>query len=391
MTLEAVARRAEQVAADIEGRGHVLRLANADVTVAYRSDDDATTAWVQQFLEGYFVQSDDAGEPDATVYSTVDPDLFASLRGLAPPDPGAGGSGSARIPVTDSVTLVRRRAGKVSPPEDVHLLLFEQERKVVLVTSGNPQVRREEGMQTLRALGKWLLLERGWVPMHSACAAKDGRTICITGPKGSGKTSTLLNLLARNGCDLVAVDKFLVRDGGSHLEVRGTPGKIGVRVGSAIGHPPLLDWLSATTAPFFPHMSPDEVRRTAATSTPEQLRASREKIHLTPAELAGLFGASITPTAPLGLVLVPVFDLTLSESRLVRVEPERAVRALRECYAGLLSKGEGFLLDFFDLGDAVLEERLATLLGRLPAVETHEVHQSHRTNEQTAALVAGLL
>jgi hypothetical protein len=54
--------------------------------------------------------------------------------------------------------------------------------------------------------------------------------------------------------------------------------------------------------------------------------------------------------------------------------------------------GEGFLLHFFDLSDALLEERLATLLGKhLPRVGAYAVHQNHRTNEQTADLVAGLL
>jgi hypothetical protein len=48
----------------------------------------------------------------------------------------------------------------VQPREDMFLLLFEKERKILLVTSGNPEVRREEGMQTLRAVNKWLLLER---------------------------------------------------------------------------------------------------------------------------------------------------------------------------------------------------------------------------------------
>ena len=41
---------------------------------------------------------------------------------------------------------------------------------------------------------------------------------------------------------------------------------------------------------------------------------------------------------------------------------------MAECYAGLMSKGEGFLLHFFDLSDAVLTDRLEGLLSRhLPA------------------------
>jgi len=391
MKPEEIVSRAEELAQDIQARGNHLCLGYAGVSTACRSDESATSEWIERFFEGYFVPSD-AREADVTVYSTGDPALFASLQRLPPRQPVAGRYGYVEIPVTDSVTLVRKEAGKVLPREDVYLLLFEKEREIVLVTSGNPEVRREESMQILRAASKWLLLEKGWIPLHSACAAKNGRAICITGPKASGKTSTLLNLLASNGCDLVAVDKFLVRDGGSHLEVCGIPGKVGVRVGSAIAQPRLLDWLAGATSPFFPHISPEEVHDIAATNTPEQLRTRREKLHLIPAELAALFGGSITPTAPLGLLLIPVFDLGIEGARLVPVEPEQAIGTLAKCYVSVSSKGEGFLLHFIDLSDALLEERLATLLGNhLPDVPTYEVHQNHRTNEQTAELVAGLL
>jgi hypothetical protein len=345
-----------------------------------------------QFFEGYLVPSSDATQADITVSSTGDPALFASLQELAPEQPAAGKRDYVEIPLTGSVTLIRREAEKVRPREDVFLLLFEQVRKIVLVTSGNSEVRREEGMQTVRAAIKWLLLERGWLPMHSACAAKNGRSICVSGPKASGKTSTLLNLLARNGCDLLAVDKFLIRDGGDRIEVTGIPGKIGIRVGSAIAQPQVLDWIAEAVDPFFPHLSAKEVQYIAATNTPEQLRTRPEKIHLTPAELAALFGGSITPAAPLGLLLIPAFDLDVDESLLAPLAPEQAIAMLANCYVSLLEKGEGFLLHFFGLSDAALEERLAALLAKhLPEVAAFEVRQNHLTNEHTAELVAGLL
>jgi hypothetical protein len=392
MTPGEIAARAAEVARDISARGHQLCFEYAGVSIAYGSDESATGEWIRTFFEGYFLSSG-AGDMDAAVYSTADPALFAALQELVPGEESAVGKRDyAEMPFTDSVALVRRVADKVRSREDVFLLLFTESRTIVLVTSGNVEVRREEGMQILRALNKWLLLEQGWIPMHSACAAKNGRTICIAGGKASGKTSTLLNLLARNGCDLAAVDKFLIRDGGSGLEVCGIPGKIGIRVGTAIVQPQVLTWLTEATAPFFPNIGLDDVQQIAATNTPEQLRTRKEKIHMTPAELAALFGGSITPAAPLGLLLTPVFDLSLEDSRLVRTEPEEAIRLLTECYVSLLSKWEGFLLHFFDLTDARLEERLATALGRhLPGVPGYEVHQNHRTNERTAELVAGLL
>jgi hypothetical protein len=391
MKPDEILSRAAQAADHIRAHGNHLRFEFAGVATDYCSDERATADWITQFFEGYFVPSE-TGQVDAAIYSAGDPALFAALQSLAPQQLTTARSDYVEIPFTDSVTLIRKRVGKAQSPEDVYLLLFERERKILLVTSGNPEVRREEGMQTLRAVSKWLLLERGWIPMHSAVAAKNGRAICVTGPKASGKTSTLLNLLARNGCDLVAVDKFLIRDGGSHLEVCGIPGKIGIRIGSAIAQPQVLDWLVEATTPFFPHISPEAVQHVAATNTPEQLRTRAEKIHMTPAELTALFGGSITSTAPLGLLLIPVFDLTVEETRLVPAEPEQAIEMLMTSYVGLLSKGEGFLMHFFDLSDALLEQRLATLLGKhLPQVAAYVVHQNHATNQQTADLVAGLL
>jgi hypothetical protein len=390
MTPGEIAARAAEVARHIRGRGNQLCFDHAGVSTAYGSDESASGEWISRFFDGYFVPR--AGAVDAAVYSTADPALFTSLQALVPREPSVGKYDYAEIPFTDAVVLIRKVAEKVEPREDVFLLLFPEERTIVLVTSGNLEVRREEGMQLLRALSKWLLLEQGWIPLHSACAARNGRTICVTGPKASGKTSTLLNLLARNQCDLVAVDKFLIREQGLHLEVCGIPGKIGIRVGTAIVQPQVLTWLTEATAPFFPNLSLDEVQHIAATNTPEQLRTRDEKIHLTPAELATLFGGSITPVAPLSLLLIPVFDLSVQDSRLVRAEPDRAISLLRDCYVHLLSKGEGFLLHFFDLGDALLEERLAALLRtHLPEVASYEVHQNHRTNERTAELVADLL
>jgi hypothetical protein len=391
MTPGEIASRAAEVARDIRRRGNQLCFEHAGVTTSYGSDERDTGEWISRFLEGYFLPSD-AGKADATVCSTADAELYASLQGLVPWQAAVGKYDYTEIPLTDSVALVRKVAGKVRPREDVFLLLFAHDRTIVLVTSGNVEVRREEGMQILRALSKWLLLEQGWIPLHSACAAKNGRTICVTGGKGWGKTSTLLNLLARNGCDLVAVDKFLIRDTGAQLEVCGIPGKIGIRVGTVIVQPQVLAWLTDATAPFFPNISPHDVGHIAATNTPEQLRTRDEKIHMTPAELAALFGGSITVTAPLGLLLIPVFDLSLEDSRLVRAEPDEAISLLTKCYVSLLGKGEGFLLHFFDLSDALLEQRLAALLRtHLPEVAAYQVHQNHRTNERTAELVAALL
>jgi hypothetical protein len=401
MTAQDIVEAAEHVVAGLLARGHHLELAYAGVSTAYHSDEAASGAWMSTFFEGYFRPSH-GGRPDATLFATEDPWLYRSLGRWASQSPGAGpapepASASGRkdhttVPVDDGVTLVRTRATKVSPQEDVFTLLFAEQRRVVLVTPGRPEVRREEAMQTLRALTKWLLLERGWVPMHSACVAHTGRAVCIAGGKASGKTSTLLNLLLRSGCDLVAIDKFLLRESGAHLEVCGLPGKAGVRIGTAAVLPPLLDWVASEEHPFFATPSADEVHRIAASNTPEQLRTRKEKILILPSELSHLLKTSITAIAPLHLLLVPVFDLELTEPRLVAGSVEHAASLLSECYVGLDAKGEDALLPLFDLSDVLLRQRLADMLERhLGDIEVYELHQNHATNEQAARLVSALL
>ena len=391
MAQEAIVEATERVVADLDATGRHLSLTYAGVCTAYHSDEVTTGAWVARFFEGYFVPTD-TREADATVYSTSDPALFSSLQSLTSGRPVPAQRDYVEMPLTDAVTLVHTRATKVTPHEDVYRLLFAQQRRMVLVTSARLEVRQEEGMQALRALTKWLLLERGWVPMHSACAAKGSQAVCITGHKASGKTSTLLNLLATNGCDLLAIDKFLVRDAGAPLEVCGLPGKGGIRVGSAILHPRLLEWLGADDPSFFSHIGAREVQQIAASNTVEQLRDRKEKIHLLPTELAQVFGVSIRPRAPLGLILIPVFDLSADTARLDPVDAEQAATMLTECYAGLLGKGEGFLLHFFDLSDAGLKERLDVVLREhLREVDAYRLTQNHTTSDQAATLVAGVL
>jgi hypothetical protein len=383
-----VVATAEDVIADIEARGHRADLGYAGVSTVFRSDEPGTAEWLESFFEGY-VEPSPTKDGRVTVYSTGHPALLDSLRSLVPsPAPGAGAD-RVRIPLTDSALLVRP-AAKAPAREDVFHLLFPEDRRIVSVTSGGPEVRREQGRRTVRAANKWLLLEQGWIPMHSACAAKDGRAICVVGQKGSGKTSTLLNLLARNACDLVAIDKFLVRDGGEGVEVCGIPGRVGIRVGSAIAQPRVLAWLDSPS--FFPHISREEARHIAETSTVEELRRHKEKIHLLPAELTAMFGRTITRTAPLELLLFPVFDPDIETARLVPTGTERSARMLTDCYVSLSSKGEDFLLDFFDLSDTTIRDRLAALVARhLPGIPAYELRQSHRTNEQAARLIGDLL
>ena len=215
-------------------------------------------------------------------------------------------------------------------------------------------------MQILRALSKWLLLEQGWIPLHSACAAKNGRTICVTGGKASGKTSTLLNLLARNGCDLVAVDKFLIRDGGRAGGLRDPrqdrhPRRHGDRAASG------ADLAHREATPFFPNISPHDVGTSQRPTRPTAPDPRRED----PPD-PGRTGRAVRCPSP------PPLRSACSCPRLRSVprrtpgahRPRRGSRLLTEVLRQPPEQGQGFLLHFFDLSDALLQQRLAARWAR---------------------------
>ena len=118
MRPEELVARADEIAERIRDDGHHLHFDYVGVSTAYRTDETVTAEWIKRFFEGYFAPSD-ATEADVTVYSTGDPALFTALQGLAPQHAGTGKYGYTEVPVTDSVTVVRKEAGKVLPREDV--------------------------------------------------------------------------------------------------------------------------------------------------------------------------------------------------------------------------------------------------------------------------------
>src|SRR3712207_4131859 len=84
-----IVSRAAGAAEDVEARGHRLVLELAGARTAYCSDERASGEWITRFFESCLVPSE-GGAADATVVSTADPALVATLRGLPLPRPRAG-------------------------------------------------------------------------------------------------------------------------------------------------------------------------------------------------------------------------------------------------------------------------------------------------------------
>jgi hypothetical protein len=106
------------------------------------------------------------------------------------------------------------------------------------VLSDTPGTRRA----VLRMLTFFLSaqLHAGGVPvLHGSAVARGGRAVTIFGPSGSGKSTLSFLASTLAGWDFVSDDTLLVwhdRPGG-RMSMCGTPRRLGIGVGSLVGHP----------------------------------------------------------------------------------------------------------------------------------------------------------
>lgn len=382
----------QKAISNLEAMGCYARFGFGETSVGYYCDDTSLAEWLCHFFAGYFVPST-TFPAHAYVYCANNPTLWNVLQNLSSRYRPLKQGEYREITHTPQSILIHKLSKLAPIQEDIYYYLLKPERKLLIISSCNPQLRRIQGADIIRALMRMLLIERGWLPFHAACCTKDGQGICITGDKFAGKTSTLINLLATNGFHLVATDKLLLYDGGTHLLACGLPLIAGIRPGTLLCHPPLLHWLKNTAEPFFPHLSLDDIYRGTVIARPNNFATGKGKIRLLPAELASLFGVSIDVMTSIKLFLAPMFNTSLQVSSLVPSGEGRHYTAfLMSNYPSLAQKGEGYFRHFFDTNDEVLKERLSSLLTRfLPDIPLYELHQSSTTNHSSAMLIADLV
>lgn len=150
--------------------------------------------------------------------------------------------------------------------------------------------------RTVRGISKRLLVTDGWAPVHAGCADIPGAgPVLLIGPRGAGKTTTLLHLLAADPpATFVANSEVLLARTATGVVARGTPLSIALRQPTLDRFPSL-----ATPAP-----------RWAATPLqwehpPGQIPTATNRLLVPPAELAAAFGATVAAEArPLAVVVV---------------------------------------------------------------------------------------
>ena len=388
----ATASDLQRMFADVADAGTYGCFEYQGIAVGLHSDDAELLTWFGAFFGGYFAVTDNE-RTDAAVYSSQDPAVFSRLKEWATSSGRPRSDGETEYAVDGHRIIYSREVdeakGKV---EENCFVLSTSGRRVLVSSPGALKDRQKTVKRSLRNLMKLLFLEKGWLPFHSAACIWNDTGICILGGKYAGKTSTLVNLLARPGARLVTNDTLFLRDGGAVLEGCGFPNKAGLRIGALAAYPRLVDWIERTTDSFYPQIDAETFRDVVATTPVDELGSRSEKIVLLSTELAEQFDVPIEHVAAIELFLVVQFDPSLEQSRLTPVtDPEQISRYLAANFRSLSKEKQDFLQDFFDFDATTVQSAFDALLEKFASrVTVVELHQNAATNEHSAELVEKL-
>jgi hypothetical protein len=387
---EITARDVQQMFADVAATGTYGCFEYQGVSLGLGTDDPALLDWFSGFFSGYFtVTTND--RTDAAVYSSQDRALFERLKERATADgrPRSDDEIDVEIDAQHRLVYSAKAERKTGDVVESCFVLSRPGRRVLVACPGAPEERRDTVKRSLRNMMKLLFMEKGWIPFHSAACVWNDVGICILGSKFAGKTSTLVNLLARPGAKLVTNDNLFLRDAGTRLEGCGFPNKAGLRIGALAAYPRLMDWIETTTDSFYRQIDARTVRDILATTPADELGSRPERIVLLSTELAEQFDVPIEHVAEIRLFLVVHFDPSLEESRLVPLTDRQQIRdALEPSFRSLRKEKQDFLQGFFDLDDSTAQGTVDAMLEKFASrVSVLELHQGPRTNEHSAELV----
>jgi hypothetical protein len=383
----------QQIYADVAAAGTYGCFEYQGISVGFHTDEADLLDWFSAFFGGYFEVTGNT-HPDAVVYSTQDPGVFERLKRSATSHgrPRSDHETEYSLDAHHRVIYSREVDEAMGKVEENCFVLSRPGRNVLVSSPGLLKDRQKTVKRSLRNLMKLLLMEEGWLPFHSAACVWNDTGICILGGKFAGKTSTLVNLLARPGARFVSNDTLFLRDAGGILTGCGFPNKAGLRIGALAAYPKLVDWIESATDSFYPQIDAETFREIVATTPADELGSRSEKIVLLSTEIAEQFDIPIEHVTPIDLFLVVRFDPSLAESRLVPVTDSQQVKdLLAGTFRSLHKEKQDFLQGFFDFDDDALQAAFDALLDTIASrVAVHELSQNANTNEQSADLVGRL-
>lgn len=297
-----------------------------DLTVSVASEDSRALAWLDHFMRPWFEDGDgrrggaclavklSIGEP-----VTVTPGSRADLAACYLLD--------TRVVAHP---VVRRDATSCSITDMELGVTYEvdQSGRIEIVTATDSPGARVALMRVVRELAMLDASARARPVIHGAVVAIGRRAVAICGPKGSGKTSMLLNALLTPTARFVANDRAIVSVVGGAVTARGLPTIVALKPGTLELFPSIAPRIRE--APNRHWLTPDESRGLVG----RPWRKPEKPIDLAPADFCNLMGVESLAQAALAAVVFPRIDPQFRGVDLTRLNRAAALERLSDSTVG---------------------------------------------------------
>lgn len=296
-------------------------------------DDSDTARWLAEFLTPWF-EVTAPGTGDLTVRLTRSTSAFAALEHrytMATSRPLACFALDTQVVVLPGW----REDNGSTVIADSRFTCFYRVRERTVEIVSRPGVRRVRVglMRVVREFAAARVLsQKSILDFHSAAFAIGGRAVLLVGPKGAGKTTFLVGVLALGQASLLANDRVFVDTGRRRSRAIGVPTLASLQEGTLrlfpilrCGHPDRPVWM---------HAGELESLDSGAFENDD----APTVFALSPTQLAQRLGARTVRQGPIAAIVFPEVAHTADVGSLEPVVPADGATRLRRCLYGIRSR-----------------------------------------------------
>lgn len=342
-----------------------------DHVMAIAADCEQPIEFIRQYFYPYLKESYLPRELSMQLYVITNPCIFRLLVACqhlrnTPPTPSGWRSAQA-----DERTTLYYRDG------EVYILLGPQSKIAYIAIDGASRRSLLIPMREARALAEKRLIVNDYVTLHASCVENAGKVICISGPKFSGKTTTLINLLIGCQYSFVSNDKIFIDLNNENIKVKALPIAAGIRSGTLQAFPKLGNALSNPA-----HLHPDNHSLVDGDS-----RARNSRVYVSPSSLARLCDTEVAEGGMLSCVIFPRYEHGRKNAVLRMLTTEEARNQIKPQIMESKAEDYGIIAEKTYGGNYARYPASISASLIAKAVPCFELLQSDATNHETASLI----
>ncbi|QHE59809.1 hypothetical protein FHE72_01195 [Rossellomorea vietnamensis] len=262
------------------------------------------------------------------------------------------------------------------PPIDLYINLHN---KVIGLNNASLRWKPIFILRLLRNIFRWEFYKQGAVFIHGGLVEYMNYGIAIIGHKKTGKTSTILSLLAKEGINFSTNDDLLVACNDEELKAFGWPRSIGVRKETLMSlkdfAPNYIDSILKLKHPGL------DIYKTN-----NEITNLPNIVDFLPSELANCYSKKIFSKLNLKFLVFPKFTNDLKPSVTI-LSPKDAYGTLMESLEVMPSSYNLFLKDYYGLNDSSLIPKIKEMIDSTVSIQ---LNQSMENLEEASNLLLNL-